>query len=80
LQTCRHCTHWHQVPADPSDLAAPRPGDCRGGPPQILVIPYTNQGRLELRAMYPVVPDDFPACGRFEARPAPARNSVALAE
>lgn len=61
---CGNCKHWHRKPADPADLGAPPQGDCRGEPPQLVVLPA--RGGVVVQAMYPITRPDFPACGRFE--------------
>lgn len=64
---CRNCQHWHQRDLDPMNLAAPRGGECREQL-HVLLMPLT--GGLGLQTLYPPVPADWPACGRFVERDA----------
>lgn len=62
--TCGSCRHWHQVPIDVNNLSAPRPGECRGAPPATGLVPGP-QGPMRY-TLYPLLPAEFPACGRHE--------------
>lgn len=64
-ETCGTCRHWVMDSIDANNLAAPRNGECREGPPVPIGIP-TPAG-LQLMVIYPKVPPQFPACGRYVA-------------
>jgi hypothetical protein len=67
--TCSQCQHWLQQPIDPTDLGAPRAGSCTESL-HVISIPV-QQGRTVVPAvqiLYPTVPGEFPACGRFKAK------------
>lgn len=59
--TCATCRHWHAQPIDPLNLTAPRVGDCRAMPPQLLPVP--QRGGMGASAFYPVLVEQTPACG-----------------
>lgn len=63
MNTCVNCRHWHERPTDPHNLGAPRDGQCRE---QLHVVGVPVPGGTNVMAVYPVLPGDFPACGRFE--------------
>lgn len=74
-ETCANCIHWREQsrPADPRtgavaiDPDAPRMGNCFRNPPQLLALP-TAQG-MAVQSVYPPLPDGYPACDQFTARP-----------
>lgn len=64
-KTCGNCKHWIARPRNPMDLGSLPEGECRGGPPQLVVLP-TPRG-MALQVLYPVTPAPFPGCSRFVA-------------
>lgn len=69
--TCSECRHWHALPIDPNNLAAPRMGLCRGVPPVPLVVGFQNTARgpmPQVQAFYPALAADMAVCGVFEGR------------
>lgn len=72
MKTCSTCAHWFRHLADPQDLAAPPAGECRQGPPQLIVAPAVGplgQSGMALQLAYPGTPPDFPACSQHQERP-----------
>lgn len=61
--SCSSCSNWIQDPVDPSNIGAPRPGECRCNPPQLLGIP--TQNGIQLMVIYPKVPGNFNACAQY---------------
>lgn len=45
------------------NLTAPRVGDCRAMPPQLLPVP--QRGGMGASAFYPVLVEQTPACGQY---------------
>lgn len=66
-EVCGACSFWTADPIDPSNLTAPRQGECRHGPP-VPVGAMTQQG-LQVIVLRPKVPPLFPACAQFTAAP-----------
>lgn len=64
-KTCATCAHWIKRPVDPRNLGKEQGGECRGGPPQIIVVP-AQQGAAVM-CQYPILPPNFPACAKHEA-------------
>jgi hypothetical protein len=58
---CNSCRHFHPAPRDPLNLTAPRVGDCRALPPQLLPVP--QRGGMGAMAFYPVLEESTLACG-----------------
>lgn len=50
--TCGDCHFYKGLPLQSA-------GECRHSPPQLII------GSTGFTTMYPVVPDNFPACGQF---------------
>lgn len=70
--TCSQCRHWCEMPPPQPGLLLnrekpPRMGQCREGPPQMTMV-QTQQGMVQV-VDYPVLPQQFPACGHFAATP-----------
>jgi len=65
MNTCSGCKHWHAAPPNPQDLAAPRLGECRGGPPQLVVLPGPVNGSVAIQCAYPATEARLPACAQF---------------
>lgn len=63
--TCESCKHFHRRPTDPMNLAAPVVGQCREQLHVILV--PTASGPAE-KTLYPTIPANFHACGRYTPR------------
>ena len=66
MKTCGECAHARLVPND-IDLTH---RTCRGGPPQIVVLPGTAANQLRLVPMYPNITVNDEACGAFKPKPA----------
>lgn len=69
MNTCKDCQHWHKLPRDPNNLAAPRMGECREGPPPAFGLPVVNQfgqQAIQWHIEYTKLPEQFTACGRFK--------------
>lgn len=64
--TCQGCRHWHEQGRDPTNLGAPPVGQCRGAPPQLVVVP--EGAGLVIRPLLPLLPANFPACGLYRSR------------
>ena len=60
--TCADCSHWHRI-ANPV-VTAPQQGQCRGAPPQLLVLGMSHQGPM-IASDYPVTAAELPQCGLF---------------
>lgn len=61
MNICGDCRYWHAGPIDPANLTAPRVGECRGAPPQILTA-QSNRGLQIVGSAYPPVQANVPAC------------------
>ncbi len=68
MNTCGNCKHWMKQPRRTPDLSVPTMGECRESPPQMVVLPGPQPGVLSMNVMYPSVPQDFPACGQYQAQ------------
>lgn len=64
-QRCGTCTHFHQLPADPHNLGAPRQGLCLEGPPQPALV-VGPQGQAGTVWAFPMLPSVHMACHRHE--------------
>lgn len=63
--SCGGCAHYRLDPLDSNNFGAPRQGECRCNPPQMIGIP--TQHGLQMMVMYPKMPQHFHACGHHEA-------------
>ena len=66
-RTCGQCLHWVMDPIDPSNLAAPRGGECHHSPPVPVGIPVP--GGVQIMVLYPKMPTLFPGCGQHTTHP-----------
>jgi len=73
-ETCQHCLYWVQVPIDPNNVTAERPGECLGGPPAMIVLPVP--GGLQITPRHPLLGGNERACGVFKERLALQLTSV----
>ena len=62
-ETCGQCQHWKRLTRDPTNLGAPEMGECREGPPLLVVVPV-SPGHQALEVRYPSMPAYFAACSR----------------
>ena len=62
---CGGCAHWRRLPPDPHNLGQGGVGECRCTPPQL--VPLPAPGGLVIQALYPRLPERFPACGLHAA-------------
>lgn len=77
--TCSTCTHWHPrpKPTPPPGAAVmlsakeePARGECRCMPPtaNVLHVHQGNQLAAIQQAVYPLLPEGFPACAQHQLR------------
>jgi hypothetical protein len=72
-EICSKCRFQERAPRDPNkpiDLKAPIILICRHSPPQIVfAIGQQSNGQpvpMPMGSMYPMIPNDYPACSKFE--------------
>jgi hypothetical protein len=69
--TCKDCTHWFKAEATPATLGQQPHGECRGMPPQVIVLPALGplgQKGVQLSAHYPLLGEAHEPCGLFVPR------------
>jgi len=70
-RTCGDCVHWKQGPTDPTNLGAPKMGQCRAVPPVPVVVGF-NQSvsgpQPMIQSVFPMLLEWSPACGMHKER------------
>ena len=66
---CGKCKFFTDVPRQgPYVAGQPKIKECRESPPVPLLSPVQTKGgmQMQLSALYPRMPENYPACGRFK--------------
>lgn len=67
IRECGTCAHFDAQPKDMKNLAAPRLGVCRGGPPIPILMPAPGGG-VQIQGMYATVGEHDKPCGTYKLR------------
>ena len=68
--TCEQCQNLKALPLGSQILLGTmEAGQCRGGPPQTVMIFNPVSGQFETISAYPIIPKNNPACALFVSVP-----------